>query len=746
MKISKIIRKKWYCISAFLFLFIATAAISQTLPVALAASAVKNTNVEKGNFAYNDLNYSQAVPFYEAYLKTDPSNKEILSKVADCYWQMRDYPNALRTYQKLYPNGSKGASQVEQFRIGELYARQGDYTTASQWLSELPAYQNKENAYTNEALMKAMQTDTLNWDLGLCSFSTTGYREYCPYLYNDQLLFCSNRPLSTSKTLTGWDASNYSRLWNVGLNQFYTKDVIGSDSIMQQSKAASKNITYKRFAGFYEGADTKISPELISTQMPKISLKSIPSFVGAPIAGLEAIPFNVGGIATDQNGHIYFSANYEGPDENNINRIRLMEALYDGKTISNIRELGFGNKSSYSVMHPAVNKEGTILVFSSNQPGGQGSYDLYYAQRETGNGKWGPAAAFGTNINTVGNEVFPSITPDGELYFSSDGRPGLGGLDIYHIPLTDAINGEGTLRHMTAPINSSADDFGWTQDSIGTQAYFTSDRFTSVDNIYSASVDLKKIIKSIPPTLAGYVKDRQTMTPLAGATVFMYNPCEGNVHVAKTDANGRYSFPVINDCEVALKAINRSSSDCFKMQGTLKPANNVPIEMAPYTLLLDRYPKGLTWKLDNVHYNFNKWNIRADAKPILDSLVAILKAYPIKVELASHCDSRGSFAYNDVLSQKRAESAVRYIVSQGIDPSRITAKGYGKRKIMNKCVTGVPCTSAEHQENRRTEITVIQSSPIYENQTFDPNQFSDGQVLSPKDLPSNFFNDCVKAK
>ena len=127
-------------------------------------------------------------------------------------------------------------------------------------------------------------------------------------------------------------------------------------------------------------------------------------------------------------------------------------------------------------MHPAVNSQGTILVFSSDKPGGKGGFDLYYAQRQDNSNPWGAIQLFRGSINTEGNEVFPGITPKGDLYFSSNALPGLGGLDIYRINLQDALAGKGEPEHLSYPVNSSADDFGMTQDSTGLKGYFTSDR------------------------------------------------------------------------------------------------------------------------------------------------------------------------------------------------------------------------------------------------------------------------------
>jgi outer membrane protein OmpA-like peptidoglycan-associated protein len=160
-------------------------------------------------------------------------------------------------------------------------------------------------------------------------------------------------------------------------------------------------------------------------------------------------------------------------------------------------------------------------------------------------------------------------------------------------------------------------------------------------------------------------------------------------------------------------------------------------------LLLDKLIVNKTFKIDNIYYNFDKYNIRDDAKPELDKLVSIMNENEINVEIGSHTDCRGSFEYNDKLSQKRAESVVKYIISAGIDENRITAKGYGERQLVNKCADNVPCTPEEHQANRRTEFKITSLVvPVANPDQFDPGIYFEGQELYSKMLPPDFFNRC----
>ena len=162
---------------------------------------------------------------------------------------------------------------------------------------------------------------------------------------------------------------------------------------------------------------------------------------------------------------------------------------------------------------------------------------------------------------------------------------------------------------------------------------------------------------------------------------------------------------------------------------------------APRDLFLDKLIINQTFKIDNIYYDFDKYNIRADAKPELDKLVQILKENNINVELGSHTDSRGTVKYNEKLSQNRAESVVKYIIASGIDSSRIEAHAYGEQQLINKCADGVNCAPAEHQANRRTEFKVT-SINVTATDHFDPGKYNEGTEIELKLLPEGFFSKC----
>ncbi len=703
-----------------------------------------NTLLKKADIAYNTARFAVAVVYYETYMHNHSDDKpEILSKLADCYWQMREYDNAFRIYKSLYPNTSNSQNQQIKYRIAELYARYGLYQQASDWLKDVPGHQLKAKLYKNKNALNKMKKDSLEWKLVYLNINTP-YREFSPFMANNSLFFSSNKPLTHKTKSFGWDGENYAHLWEIQLSNIDT-----TESKTIQNNHLTKSISRQKtnqLAGIYECGDTKSSISFNRSMQNETTINADLKPVGKTVNGLDNMLFNAGSISIDKNNHFYFSANYTKADKNGVNRICIMEGILSPSGITNIQRLTFGDANAYSVMHPAINSDGTLLVLSSDKTNGKGGYDLYYSLWNEMNQSWDTLKALGNNINTIGNEVFPSITPNGYLYFSSDNLPGLGGLDIFRIPIQDALNGKGEIEHLSYPVNSSADDFGWTQqDSVGLKGFFTSDRLNNDDNIYSFTYNpVKSVIPPRKSFFEGFVLEKQSLKLIAGATVFLYNIKEDTVYIAKTDKTGKYHLPVRTTSEVIIKAVDKKYiSDCISTSIVFAPHPKDTIQNAPRDLLLDKFKVGFKWKLSNIHYDFDKWNIRADAAPILDSVVMILNENPITIELGSHTDSRGSFKYNERLSQHRAESAAAYLIQHGINTQRITAKGYGEYQLLNRCSDGVPCSDAEHQANRRTEVKVTgYTTPQKVSESINPDKFKDKSVINKNQLPTDFFEGC----
>ena len=352
---------------------------------------------------------------------------------------------------------------------------------------------------------------------------------------------------------------------------------------------------------------------------------------------------------------------------------------------------------------PVFAPDGTTLYFASGRRGGMGGNDLYKATLGP-NGRFSPAENLGEGINSVGNDNFPGVAPDGTLYFSSDGHPGYGKLDVFMVK-------NGKPENLGADVNSTGDDFAPMPVSA-TMGVFSSNRAggPGSDDLYLYK---KNEQKQVTFYADGMVQERDTRTgattPLAGVPVTITGS-NGQRMSVTTGADGKFSAKldsVTNYTFIAEKSGDFTARAALSTAGRKPAQSELPNQMndiqLPVTLTLNKIVKNLAIEVKDILYDYDKSAIRPDAAIRLDTLVQTLMDNPkISIELSSHTDSRGKDAYNLALSQRRAQSAVDYIISKGIDRQRITAKGYGETRPKIKNAK----TEAEYQKNRRTEFKV----------------------------------------
>lgn len=363
----------------------------------------------------------------------------------------------------------------------------------------------------------------------------------------------------------------------------------------------------------------------------------------------------------------------------------------------------YNNTSAYSVGHAALSTDERTLYFTSDMPGGQGGTDIWYAELQP-DGSWGQPKNAGNVINTPGEEQFPVIAEDGTLFYSSNGLAGMGGLDIFR---AEGSRNQWTKpQNLRYPVNSAGDDFAFTvtQTEQGSKGYFSSNRpgGKGGDDIYAFRYEQPAIVLA----LSGITYDKNTGKVLPGAEVILYSGHRELKARSVSDHEGRFFFQLDKDAAYSLtgqKAKYHADSAGVSTVGiTRSDTLSANLYLEPV------FEVGKTFTLENIYYDFDKHHIRPDAAAVLDELVRTLRDNPtLKIELSSHTDSRGSDAYNMALSQRRAQSAVDYLVKQGIARDRMTAKGYGESKLVNRCSNGVDCSAQEHQANRRTEVTVL---------------------------------------
>lgn len=391
----------------------------------------------------------------------------------------------------------------------------------------------------------------------------------------------------------------------------------------------------------------------------------------------------------------------------NTSHVAIMTSHKNGDgTWSDLVSFPYNQRNDYSVGHPCITKDGRIMYFSSDMPGTLGEMDIFKSELQP-DGTWGAPVNLGPTINTIRNEQFPTLGLDDELYFSSDGHPGLGGLDIFK-----ALGkpGEWTgVANQRKPINSSSDDFSFVF-LLGskTQGVFSSNRPGGYgdDDIYSfraVMMEPPKLDPKSKPQMIVTAFNRKDSSVIEGVQLTLMNIKTKKGEVMTSDAAGRAYFTI-----TPRSFYNLSS----QMPGyLLSEINGIPTnkikngESMKVSLPLDPLVVGGSFKVDNVNYAYGKATLQRAAFKELNKVVKFMKDNPaVKIELGSHSDSRGSLAGNMRLSKQRAESCVKYLVKKGIPRARIVSKGYGPTKPLIKRAK----TEKQHAKNRRTEVKILE--------------------------------------
>lgn len=320
-----------------------------------------------------------------------------------------------------------------------------------------------------------------------------------------------------------------------------------------------------------------------------------------------------------------------------------------------------------SFAHPAVSPDGEWLYFTSDMPGGKGGLDIWRV-RITGHGLGG-VENLGEPINTPGDEMFPTFRPNGDLYFSSNGHQGLGGLDIY-IAKLDKSGKKIVIEHPGYPLNSQGDDFGMTFEGAHNRGFFSSNRGDGRgwDHIYS--FEKPEIIQ----TVTGWVYEMEGYE-LPAAQVYIVGNDGSNKKVS-VKGDGSFTEVVEPGVDYVMLATCKGFLN-HKEEISIKPTEVSEDHVLQFPLASIQVPV----LIDNIFYDFDKYSLRKESETALDELVKLLEQNPnVTIELSAHCDYKGSDAYNKKLSQRRAETVVRYLIEKGIKTDRLTPVGYGKQK------------------------------------------------------------------
>ena len=642
-----------------------------TFSVALLSStsllfAQPEKELEKANEMYKNFSYVDAIKIYERIAQKGFVNQEMLQSLGNAYYYNAEYKKALPWYEQLFQEGKYKVKPEYYYRYAQTLKSVGDYTQADKMMAKFVELTNANDTRAalfeeNKDYQTVIKNNSGRFQLNNASVNTEN-SEYGTAFYGDKIVFAG-----------ATDARKAKR----GVSQW----------------------TGESFYDLYEAEhfDQKLG-----------SRKPFSSSINTQFN--ESTP-----VFTKDGNTMYFTRNNYvnrklGSDIENTILLKILRATKDKNgNWGNIVEVPF-NSDQYNVAHPALSPDEKYLYFASDMPGSFGNSDIFRVEI-LGDNQYGTPENLGNIINTAGRESFPYISKDNVLYYSSDGIPGLGGLDIFAVK----FNADGSTSkpvNIGMPGNSADDDFCFVFNSDSKIGFLTSNRpgGKGKDDIYSFHED-KPLLFSCQKNIKGIVKDAKTKAVIANAKVILSDKVMKEVGKDQSKTDGTFTFEKVN-CNDSHYYL-RGEKEKYE---TAEVNVTVGKDEVVYEILLNprqvAIKKGMdlakVFEIKEIKFDYNKANIRPDAAVELTKIVEVMREYPkMKIDIRSHTDSRGADSYNLKLSDRRAKATLEWIVKQGIDRKRLKAKGYGETRLVNGCSNGVPCTEEEHQENRRSEFIVV---------------------------------------
>jgi peptidoglycan-associated lipoprotein len=619
------------------------------LITALLGSGLYAQPIKDADNDFRTCKYESALELYKKGMSKISKNKievqRVTFQIAECYRIMGDLKKAEQQYLRLEKRNHQRTKPIILFHLGSIYNLRGEYDMALKYYKE---YQKRVPEDDRVGIRIQGCENAKGWLENPTRYEVENFKkfntrndEWAPRWGNpekqNQLIFSSNREGSTGKGTDQWTGISFSDLY-------------------KSDKPKSKNTEW---------------PGEWSPVVPLDENEILNSGV------------NEGEASANRKGSTIFLTKCP-QDKKKVQGCYIYSTSKKGSSWSDPVLVELANDSTYNYVHPFITDDELTLYFASNRPGGYGGYDIYKATRARKSGKFTNITNLGPNVNTAGQECFPALRGTDELYFSSDGHPGMGGLDIFVSKIKD---GEFQLaENMKIPINSCGDDIGMIFDETEVldpkskspymeKGFFSSNRQggRGGDDIYYF------VLRPLVYTLAGFVKDEATLQYIDGAKVELTGS-DGSSYTTTTNVKGYYFFDkskILSNTTYTLKVtkpkyweehntaqqttVGLSENTDLKQDFTLTPIPNEPIV------------------LPEVQYDLARWDLKEQYKDSLMYLYKIMVQNPtVVVELRSHTDFRDTEEKNEVLSQNRAQTCVDFLISKGIDPERIVPKGYGE--------------------------------------------------------------------
>ncbi len=640
------------------------------------ASCGTDQAMKKGDkfFAVGEY-YDAAEQYKKAYSQTPSKERELRGqrarKLAECYRRINATTKAITAYNNVVRY--KQTDSLTHFYLGQLYLKNGN---------------PKEAAKHFQTAMDSLPMNDPNWTLAQTGYKSAQMvpqwkKEGSSYTVKRMDIFNSRR--DDYSPMLGGEEDNQLYFTSTR-NQAQGDDNNG----ITGAKSADIFFSQKDDQGKW-GKPQTIDSELNSS-------------------------FEEGACCFSPDGKTMYLTQCK-TDPNYPRYATIMVSNRSDAAWSKPKELVISKDTLISFAHPAVSPDGEWLYFVSDMPGGMGGLDIWRC-RLLSHGEPGAPENLGKPINTAGDEMFPTFRPNGDLYFSSNGHPGMGGLDVYFVSVSDNRH----IQHPGFPLNSHADDFGMTFEGKRNQGFFCSNRGDNRGNDHIYSFYNPEVIQ----TVKGWVYE-QDGYELTAAQVYMVGNDGTNLKLS-VRGDGSFTQEIKPGVDYVLLATCKGFLN-HQQEISVAPAKTSEEHVLQFPLANISAPV----LIENIFYDFNKATLRPESATALDELVRLLNENPnVTIELSAHTDCRGSDQYNERLSQQRAESVVNYLIQHGIAADRLTPKGYGesrpkkiKRKVAEKYpflkegdvltevfITELPEEQQEqcHQLNRRTEFIVLRTT------------------------------------
>jgi len=639
-------------------------------------------HVDKGNTALNDRQYFPAITFFEKGLKhfkgSDTARNEVLFRLAECFDMTRNLSRAEEVYKLLIDKNYAEQQPDIFFHYANVLQDQGEF-------DEAIVYYNKFlTTKPGDALADSL--------LESCKLAQT------KFVFDERFVITNQQELNTP-------ADDFAAIYG---NPASTSIIFTSNRIGTTGKEKEvDNWTGGRMSDLFVAIQHGDSISSESVLFDETGLINTPSNEGAAIFNSRFTRF-------------YFTRCKQ------LKELREYCKIYQVNKRGSVWERPFEvyATANGNVGQPALSKDELTLYFSSSRLNGHGGKDLWKVTRFNWDEPFYDAQNLGDKINSAGDEMFPTLVADTALFFASNGRIGFGGLDIYKAVIN--TNGQVVkIIHLPPPFNTNEDDFAISYENGFEHGFLSSRREEGYggDDIY--------YFKRIPLNLelSGIVKDDSSFIPISRAVVYLFSE-NGDTTYTSTNEGGYYHFDSAQIKEDAHYDLFVEKENYFNKRTKFRTFGLIRDTSYIRNVMLQAIPQKPI-VLPDIYYELAKWDLQAQYEDSLQVLVDIMIDNPkIVIELSSHTDFRGSAPYNDELSQKRAKTAVDYLVSQGIDRERMVAKGYGETqpRLLNKDFKidgftfkkGTRLTEkyiwrlqtkrameAAHQLNRRTEFRVL---------------------------------------